>query len=276
MADSEPFSDDISALWGDTDQDVLEPPRPNGFLTSGHEPDPAPTNGSQVELTVAEPRDPVAPLAHALAGHPAEVVRRPELGAMRTEMEDAFTQKLAVAIYELLSASNERFSSVEDHMDRRLEDVVGELNQCIRSQSDRLAAAIENQQRMTTDIALQTRDELLQMGEGITGPVDTLAAVAWEVVDEVGRVGDLVAAQNAETVRRSEDAAQAGAALSERLASSGIQDAAAKGSLEAITERISSVQSDLKNMHEAIRALQEEVSKLSQRPGAWRRWGRSG
>ena len=273
MADSESFSEDISALWGDPEEGALEPPRPNGRVTNGHDPSPAPTNGSHAGAPQpGDPRDDVARLAAALAGHQVDVVRRAELGAMRAEMEDAFTQKLAVALYELLSASNERFSSVEDHLDRRLKDVASELSQSIVVQTDRLAAAIDTQQRLAADIARSARDELMEISDRFSGPVDALAAFEREVRHEVGRLGDVVAAHNADAVRRSEDAA---AAISERLDSSEMRDVAASESLAAIGERLTSVQSDLNGVNQAVQALQEEVGILRKRPGAWLRWGRT-
>jgi len=75
---------------------------------------------------------------------------------------------------------------------------------------------------------------------------------------------------------RAEEAAEAGATLSAQLHSTEKRDMVAAESLEKISERMASVQSDLTEMQEAVRALREEVSTLGRRAGAWRRWGRSG
>ena len=128
MADNVSFSEDISALWGAPHESALKPPGPNGTVANGWDPKPAPTNGRPADASADEPRHNVARLADALAGHQLDIVRHSELDAMRADMEDAFTQKLAVALYEVLSASNERFSSVEDHMVRRLQDVAAEVS----------------------------------------------------------------------------------------------------------------------------------------------------
>ena len=280
MAENESFSEDISGLWGAPAADALEPPRPTSTITNGRASPPAPTNGNHAEVPAGDPRDNVARLADALAGHQVDVVRHSELSAVRAEMEDAFTQKLAVALYELLSASNDRFSSVEQHMDRRLHDVVHQVGESIKAHGDRLAMAIDVQQRATADLARSVRDELVEISDRFTGPLDDLAIFQREMRHQVGRVGDEVAAHGAEALRRAEAdaerAAQAGAALSQRLDGSEMRAAAATESLEQISASMASVQSDLSEVHEAIRALREELSSLRGRAGARRRWGRSG
>ena len=279
MADMGSFSDDISALWGAPGESALEPPRPNGTVTNGRDARPAPTNGSRAAVAAADPRDHVARLADALAGHQVDVVRRTELGAMRAEMEDAFTQKLAVVLYELLTASNDRFSDVEHHVDQRLEDVSAELSQSIRAQSDRLVAAVDAQQRLTADLARSARDEMIEISDRFSAPMQTLWTFQREVRHEVGRLGDVVAAQGAEAARRAEEdaerTAKASAALAERFDGSRERDEIASESLEAISERVTAVQSALADVHEAIRALGQEVHTLRQRPGARRRRRRS-
>ena len=271
MADLGSFSDDISALWGAPGESALEPPRPNGTVTNGRDAKPAPTNGSRDEVAATDPRDHVARLADALAGHQVDVVRRTELGAMRAEMEDAFTQKLAVVLYELLTASNDRFSDVEHHVDQRLEEVSAELRQSIRAQSDRLVVAIDAQQRLTADIARSARDELIEISDRFSGPLQTLATFQRDIRHEVGMVGDVVAAQGAEAARRSEEnaerTAKAGAALAERIEGG---DQRASESLARIGEEVAAVQSALADMQEAIRALGQEVSARRWRPGARR------
>jgi chromosome segregation ATPase len=277
MADEGPFREDISGLWGAPREGALEPPRPSGTVTNGRAHEPAPTNGAHADVATHDPGDNVARLADAIAGRQVDVVRHSELGTVRAELEDAFTQKLAVVLYELLSTSNERFSSVEDHMDRRLQAVAAELGQAIRAHSDQLAAAIDVNQRATVDLARSVRDELIEISDRFSAPVDTLAAFQREVRHQVGRVGDAVDANGAEAARRAdaeaERAAQASAALSERLDGS---ETRATQSLEKISERMSSVQTDLIEVREAITGLQEEIKSLRGRSGTRRRWGRSG
>ena len=280
MADNEAFSDDISALWGAPEEDALEPPRPKTTVTNGHAPEQTPPNGSHADVATADPRDDVARLADALAGHQVDVVRHSELSAVRSEIEDAFTQKLAVALYELLSASNDRFASVEDHMARRLQEVADRVGQAIDAQGDRLALAIDGQQRATADLARSVRDELVEISDRFCAPIDDLAAFQREIRHQVGRLGDAVAAHGTEAARRSEQdaerAAQAGAALSQRLEGTEMRAAAATESLEQISERVVSVQSELTEVQEAIKALREDVRSLRGRAGPRRRWGRSG
>ncbi len=283
MADNESFPEDISGLWGVPEEGALEPPRPNGTVTSGRDPTPAPTNGAHAEVVTDDPRDTVARLADALAGHQVDVVRHSQLSAVRAEMEDAFTQKLAVALYELLSASNDRFASVEDHMAQRLQDMAGRVEETVKAQGDRLALSIDVQQGATAELARSVRDELREVSDRFCEPIDALATFEREVRHDVGRVGDLVEAHNADAARRSEELAEraeraerAGAALAQRLEGGETRTAAATESLEKINERMASVQSDLSNVNEAIRALREEVSGLRARAGARRRWGRSG
>jgi hypothetical protein len=278
MAEEGPFTEDISGLWGAPEEDALEPPRPSGPVTNGrsHEPAPPP-NGNGAEMVADDPRNNVARLAEALAGHQVDVVRHSELLAVRAEMEDAFTQKLAVALYELLSASNERFASVEDHMGRRLQEVSDRVGESIRAQGDRLALAIDAQPRGTADLARSVRDELREVSDRFNAPLDTLAAFQREIRHEVGRVGDSVEAHGVDAARRSEAdierAAQARADLSERLETS---EARATESAAQISERVASVQSDLIEVHEAINALRDEVKSMRGRSGGRRRWGHSG
>jgi hypothetical protein len=273
MADSESFSNDISGLWG-VREDPLEPPRPNGTVTNGHA--PKPTNGSHVETPKDDPRDTVARLADALAGHQVDIVRHSELSAMRTEMEDGFSQRLAVALFELLSASKEQFSSVEDHVDARLHEMERQVGESLKAEGDRLALAIEIQQRATADLARSVRDELMEISNRFSGPMDDLASFQREMRHEVGRVGDEVAAHGVEAARRAEENAeranQAGAALSQQLESTEMRSTEA---MEKITETIASVQRDLSDVHDALQALREEVGSLRGRSGARRRWGRS-
>jgi len=277
MADDESFTEDISGLWGAPEEDALEPPRPIGTVTNGRAHEPAPTNGSHAEVAADNPRENVARLAEALAGHQVDVVRHSELVAVRAEMEDAFTQKLAVALYELLSASNERFASVEDHMGRHLQEVADRVSESVRAQGDRLALAIDAQQRGTADLARSVRDELREVSDRFNAPLDTLAAFQREMRHEVGRVGDAVEAQGVDAAQRAEvdieRAAKAGADLSERLQTS---DTRATESAAKMSERIASLQSDLIEVNEAINALRVEVKSLQGRSAGRRRWGRSG
>src|SRR5687768_2457226 len=112
-----PFSDDISALWGDQEESALVRSRPETPEKAVDEAEPAPTNGSQPAL-VGEPTDEgVARLAQALATHQTDVVSKAELQRTRAEIEGAFTHQLAVALYDLLGASNDRIGRTEQRLD---------------------------------------------------------------------------------------------------------------------------------------------------------------
>ena len=267
-------TDDISALWGAEDQDALEPPRPNGTVTNGSGPTPVPINGGHA--VADDPSDSVARLAEALAGHQVDVVRRSELGAMRAEMEDTFTQQLAVALFELLSASNDRFASVEEHIDRRLHDMAAELSQSIAAQIDRLASAGDTQHRTGAELASLARAELNEIGDRLRTPLETLAAFQRDMRHEVDRVGDAVVTHAAEAAKRAEENAEREAAMAERLERSEIRDAAVMESLEKITERMASLQTDLAEAQEAVKAVRAEVGNLGGSPGRRLRWGRFG
>ncbi len=283
------FSEDISDLWGTTEDSPLEPPRPNGSNGSaaaanrkGHEPDPARTNGTHAHahaaITDDDARDSVARLVDALAGHQVDVVRRSELHSMRSEMEDAFTHQLAVALFELLSASNDRFASVEDHIDQRLESVATRVTRSIDEQADRLATTIEAQRRLTTDLARSVRDELAEISDRFGAPVDALGGFQKEMRHEVGRLSDLVDTHNGEAARRSEAHAErmetTRTELAQQLQGSEARETAATEDLQQITERITSVQTDISALHEAIQDLKNEMSNLAQRTARPRsRWG---
>lgn len=281
MAERGTYSDDISGLWGALDDSVLEPPR-NGHAVNGPTPapgEPVSTNGSHVDAQADDPRDDVARLADALAGHQVDVVRRSELREARSEMEDAFTRQLAVALYELLSASNDRFAAVEDHLARRLDDVAARLSQSVTAQGDRLAATAEAQRRATADLVRSVRDELVEISDRFNGPVEALVGFEREVRHEVGRLGDVVATQGAHADRRSEEDREAVAAraaeLSEGIKGSEERVAAATGALEDMVAGISTVHSDISTLHETITELREEVILLRRRTdrarGPWRR-----
>lgn len=283
MADTGTYSDDISALWGAPSDSALDPPRPNGsVVANGHSPAPGeqvPTNGRHTVAQVDNPRDDVTRLADALAGHQVDVVRRSELLDARGEMEDAFTHQLAVALYELLSASNDRFAAVEDHLARRLDEVAARLSQSVTAQGDRLAATAEAQQRATTDLARSVRDELVEISDRFSVPVEALVAFEREVRHEVGRLGDVVAAQEAQADRRTEQDREVAAARADELAKeieeSERRAAATAQAMGDIIDRISSVQRDISTLHETITGLREEVTLLRRRTdrarGPWRR-----
>lgn len=292
MADRDVFSDDISSLWGPALEGELAPPRMNGTvaakaapptngvamngtaITNGHEPSSASTHGSHVEATSDDASEDVARLVDALARRTTDAVRRSELHTLRAEVEDAFTQQLAVALYELLSASRDRFAAVEKHITARLDGVATRVYQSIETQGERVAAAIDTRQR---DVA-SMRTELEEIGKRFAGQGEAFASFQREIRHEVGRIGDAAAAQKAEVVRQSEidaeRAAGSGAALAERLQRSEGRQVAVAQEIENVGDRISFVQREIAALHESVRELVDEVAVLRRRNGARRRRGR--
>ena len=115
MADNESYSDDISALWGDTAQDAFEPPRPNGAVTHNRGPSPAPAP--------ADPRDTVAGLANALAGH---------LVVAHDADADQRSRDAADALSELLRNSEMRDAAATESLEQiteRMASVQNDLNE---------------------------------------------------------------------------------------------------------------------------------------------------
>ena len=266
MVDNTSYSDDISALWGTKQESVPRPSRPDDTIGNGWDSTPAPDSSIDVPAAADEPPDPVARLAEALAGHRVDFVRRDEFGIMRAEIEDAITQRLAVALYELLSATNDRFSSVEARLDRRMQDMAAELIQSMTANTERLALTVDAQQGAIAELARTVRDGLTAMNHRVGELLDNPVAGQLEIYQAAGPVDDLVTDRGEEGARRSENdverTAEGDAAMSDPTASE---------SFETITERVVSVQKDLAEVHRAIRTLREEMGSLRRRSGALRR-----
>lgn len=263
MADHASFPDDISKLWGDPAVGALEPVRWNGTSQNGHAATPPPSDGGPAEAPPADdlPRDGIARLADALASRQVDVVRHAELLGMRSQLEDAFTQQLAVALYELLSTSNERFAAVEAHIDQRVQDVTAQLRESVTAEGDRLAAAIEAQRVADADLRRSASDEL----ERLIGPVEALAAFEREVRHEVRRLGDLVAAQKEDAGRRSATDAGRAAGILDGLGCAEGRDTKMLEVLDTVTGMLSSLQADVTRLHAAVDELREEATVLRRR-----------
>lgn len=269
MAESRSFSDDISGLWGTEEGGPLEPAR-NGAPSRDPVADAAPTNGTPAPVVEAHAPEAVAALSRALAAHQVDVVSKAELRAVRAELEGAFTHQLAVALYELLAASNDRFASAEGHIDQRLDAIADRLAEAVESRADRLAATIEALQGVSADEVAAVRSELVAMREQLTpvggqapGPGDALVAFQREIRHEVGRFGDMVAEQGASLARRADADAQWRAAdrlqLSERLERSETGAVEAADRLGDVSERLTSLQDDVSTLREAITDLRQAV-----------------
>lgn len=198
MADYASFSDDISTLWGPEDEGGLTPAPPGSILGDDESPDPPEpivastanghSNGNVARLAVVEKdvHDDVQRLAEALANNHADVVYRSDLDAVRSQLEGAFTHQIAVALYELMAASNARFTTAEDHINQR-------VTEAVEVHTNRLASSLEDHHLATAELSESIRAELDAMGQRLNGPIDGLIAFQRELRHEVGRLGDLVA-----------------------------------------------------------------------------------
>src|SRR3954470_18095463 len=110
MADHGLHPEDFSALWGAQDEHVLHPARPEPPRSEAVEP-PQPADRAHLSVVDQQVRETVARLAQAIATNQNDVVRKADLAAIRSDMEGAFSQQLAVALYELLASSNDRFTA---------------------------------------------------------------------------------------------------------------------------------------------------------------------
>jgi hypothetical protein len=184
MADHSTSSDDFSALWGPSGEGLLESGAPEANLDLAAEfrsIATATTNGNGVGLSVidepgiAVDEDGVTRLVAELRTPLSDVVSRADLDIVRGEMEGAFTHQLAVALYELLTASNERLASVEDHLQRRIAESES-------AQADRLAVLVEEHRRATDEITTAVH-------EGLDAAIDRLAGYQRDPRHEVEGLG---------------------------------------------------------------------------------------
>ena len=168
--DNGQFSDDISALWGDQAESALVPPRPETPDEAFEGAEPAPTNGSQPAVVADPTDDSVARLAQALATHQTDVVSKAELQRTRSEMEGAFTHQLAVALYDLLGASNDRFGRTE----QRLDDIGRRLEESVAGHVRNLTALIEAQQRVAVADQSAVQAQLEALRDVLSRPLASL------------------------------------------------------------------------------------------------------
>lgn len=267
MADYASFSDDISTLWGPAGEGGLTPappaPLPREHEPPAQPPEPAITNGhghsngngGRLAVVEQDVHDDVRRLAEALTTNHADVVRRSDLDAVRSQLEGAFTHQIAVALYELMAASNARFATAEDHIKQR-------VTEAVEVHTTRLTASLEKHHRAATELSEFIWAELDAMRQRLNGPIDGLVAFQRELRHEVGRLGDLVA-EATEPPERPE---------------SGSGDDGSATSSEA-----SELASALTSLCEEVAALRREVAELRAAGGGRRprargsgRWARTG
>lgn len=243
MADST-GSDDFSALWGPEGEVVLEPVgrRTGNGAGSGHEPGPdevghANGNGAHPmaadQAAPAAPEETVARLAAALTGQ-RDVIPKTDLDVLRRELEGAFTHRLAVGMYELLTASNERLAATEDRMNGR----IGEAEE---SHANRLAAALGENRRAFDEMATAVQERL-------DATVAALAAFQRELRHEVGRLGDVAVG-----------AGQPATGSSAPVASSGDGKGRSGSDIGAIVETLMTLRDDVASLREEVAGIRQSL-----------------
>jgi hypothetical protein len=122
MAEHAQYPIDVTELWGPDGETELSPATPFTPPPDRYPADAKPTNGNgeSVHGVNKQTLDDVARLASAIAANHSDGLRRIDFDAMRTELESAFAQQLALALYELMSAWSSRFSTAEDNISERV------------------------------------------------------------------------------------------------------------------------------------------------------------
>jgi hypothetical protein len=266
MADNASFSDDISTLWGPAGEGGLTPapptplPReserpvepPEPAVTNGHGHAHSNGNGGRLAVVGQDVQDDVRRLAEALASNHAEVVHRSDLDAVRSQLEGAFTHQIAVALYELMAASNARFATAEDHINQR-------VTEAVEVHTNRLTASLDKHHRDATELSEFIWAELDAMRQRLNGPIDGLVAFQRELRHEVGRLGDLVA-----------EATGSGRPPEEGSAAPG----------SASPAEVSELASAVTALRDDVAALRREVAELHagrrRRARSTGRWSRTG
>lgn len=261
MADYVSYPDDISGLWGPEGEGMLTPAMPDAPTK---EPDPvlpASTNGNgsanghgngpRFSLVDQDTHDDVARLARAIAESRADVVRLADLQAARAEMEGAFTQQLAVALYELMAASNARFATAEDRINER-------VNQAVEVHTTRLAASVEANHRAASEMAELIWNQIDSLRHRFVGPIDGLAAFQRDLRHEVGRLSDLVAAHSRDWAQRFEAEAGQRDRHDERMAK-------AADDLGDVPGVLAAMRDDLSSLREEVAELRAAVEQRSQK-----------
>jgi hypothetical protein len=262
MADDTSYTDDISALWGPGDEPGLTPapPATNGAGSRAGEPavvnGSGNTNGNGSVFRAPEGdrgrREDVARLTEAIARTPVDV-RRGELDAVRSELEGTFTHQLAVALYELMAASNARFAAAEDSINQRVDEAV-------ERHTTRLTASLDAHHEAATEMSRLIWGELDSLRQRFIGPVEGLAAFQRELRHEVGRLSDSVAARGQEATRLDAEGDKG-----QRVA----QDAYDLGDLP---EALSAVRKDLRALRSEVAELRSAVegAERQERKSRWR------
>lgn len=193
MADNERHADDIAQLWGPREETAVEfeaAPMErdlNSTLASGKGSTNGTGNGDGMHLLGSEVPD-VARLAEAIASRPLSASRA-DLDALRSELESTFAQQLAVAIYELMTATNERLATVEEYMSGRL-DALGES---VDEQVGGVAGSIEAHHRALRQELEAVRSQHAAGVTTVAGDLTALSDRATVMQDEIAALHEVVA-----------------------------------------------------------------------------------
>jgi hypothetical protein len=274
MADIGLFSDDISGLWGSEGEDVLTPAPMTRAADDPEPPAPAPaTNGNgngngaangygtNHAVVETQTREDVARLAQAIADSRVDIVRPADLEAARAEMEGAFTQQLAVALYELMAASNARFAAAEEHINQR-------VDQAVEVHTTRLSAVLDGHHRAAQAMSEEISAEIDALRQRLGGPIDGLDAFRRDLRHEVGRLSDLVMA-------RARESAQDSAVEADRRQRHDDWVVKAAADLGGVSGLLAEMKADLASLREEVAELRASVDLQGTSDRKSRRWGRS-
>jgi hypothetical protein len=198
MADHAQYPIDVTELWGPDGEAALSPALPflpadelrpvNGTSSNG--------NGEAAVGVNKQTLEDVARLADAIAANHSDVLRRADLDAMGKDLESAFTQQLAVALYELMGAWKSRFATAEEHISER-------VTASVETHTGRLASSMEASLYASLEMAEAVRSELAAFRKHLAG-VEGLTSFQRDLRHEVARLGDLVAAPRPEPAQSHE------------------------------------------------------------------------
>jgi len=277
MADHVTDPEDFSALWGAQADGGLHPELLQ-VPASDDAPEPeairSPTNGAgdNGHVTVVDHgvREGVARLAQAIAVNQVDVVRKGDLEALRVELEGTFTHQLAVALYEVLAASNDRFAATEDRIIQRMTETMD-------GHGVRLVASMEECQLVSLEAVEAMRSEVGAVRGRLNGPIDALAAFQRDMRHEVSRVGDMVVSEGATIARRADiELAELTAAreeLTNRLDRGDARADEAAGERTGVSATLSTVRDDVSSLRKEIAELRQALES-SARPAPKLHWWR--
>jgi hypothetical protein len=256
MADDTSYTDDISALWGPDSEAGLTPALTNGSGSQPSAPALSSENGHRNGIDPYEPvdeqdrRNEVARLAEAIATTHVDVVRRNDLDALRSELEGTFTHQLAVALYELMSASNARFTRAENLINQRVDEAV-------ERHTTRLAASLDAHHDAATEMSRLIWGEIDSLRQRFIGPVEGLAAFQRELRHEVGRLSDSVAAHGLESTRQPDAEADG----LQRIAPAAYDMGDLSEGLSAMKKDLSALRSEVAELRSAVESPERQARK---------------